>query len=57
MSDADPAEMRRRQQRQKDLRKRLDLVTTEVEKAEGCVNAINEMFCAPPSSTATQGIT
>jgi ATPase subunit of ABC transporter with duplicated ATPase domains len=46
-AEADPAEMRRRQQRQKELRKRLDLVTAEVENAEGRVNAINEMFCDP----------
>jgi ATPase subunit of ABC transporter with duplicated ATPase domains len=46
-AEADPAEMRRRQQHQKELRKRLDAVTAEVEKAEGRVNAINEMFCDP----------
>jgi len=45
--ELDPAEMRRRQQRQKDLKKKLDLVTSQVENAESRVHAINEMFCDP----------
>ena len=45
--ELDPAEARRRQQRQKDLRKKLDLVTSQVENAESRVHAINEMFCDP----------
>ncbi len=43
----DPAESRRRQQRQKELSKKLDQVTTSVEQAESRINAINEMFCDP----------
>ncbi|HEY2291342.1 MAG TPA: ATP-binding cassette domain-containing protein [Thermoanaerobaculia bacterium] len=46
-AELDPAEARRRQQRQKDLRKKLDLVTSQVENAESRVHAINEMFCDP----------
>ena len=45
--ELDPAELRRRQQRQKELRKKLDLVTSQVENAESRVYAINEMFCDP----------
>jgi ABC-type multidrug transport system ATPase subunit len=45
--ELDPAEQRRRQQRQKELKKRLDLVTSQVENAESRVHAINEMFCDP----------
>jgi ATPase subunit of ABC transporter with duplicated ATPase domains len=43
----DPAEARRRQNRQKELAKKRDLVTSQVENAESRVNAINEMFCDP----------
>jgi len=46
-AELDPAEARRRQQRQKDLKKRLDLVTSQVENSESRVHAINEMFCDP----------
>jgi ATPase subunit of ABC transporter with duplicated ATPase domains len=46
-AELDPAEARRRQQRQKDLKKKLDLVTSQVENAESRVHAINEMFCDP----------
>jgi ATPase subunit of ABC transporter with duplicated ATPase domains len=46
-ADLDPAEARRRQQRQKELKKRLDLVTSQVENSESRVHAINEMFCDP----------
>ncbi|HEY0553905.1 MAG TPA: ATP-binding cassette domain-containing protein, partial [Thermoanaerobaculia bacterium] len=46
-ADLDPAEARRRQNRQKDLARKLDLVTSQVENAESRVNAINEMFCDP----------
>jgi len=42
-----PAEQRQRQQRQKELVKRRDQLTAEVEKSEARVNAINEMFCDP----------
>jgi ATPase subunit of ABC transporter with duplicated ATPase domains len=45
--ELDPAEARRRQQRQKDLKKKLDLVTSQVESSESRVHAINEMFCDP----------
>ncbi|MES1245366.1 MAG: ABC-F family ATP-binding cassette domain-containing protein [Acidobacteriota bacterium] len=44
---ADPAEQKRRQKLQKDLSKRRDEVTAEVEKSEARVHAINEMFCDP----------
>jgi ATPase subunit of ABC transporter with duplicated ATPase domains len=44
---ADPAEQKRRQKLQKDLTRRRDEVTAEVEKAESRVHAINEMFCDP----------
>ncbi len=44
---ADPAEQKRRQKLQKDLSKRRDDVTAEVEKSEARVHAINEMFCDP----------
>jgi ATPase subunit of ABC transporter with duplicated ATPase domains len=44
---ADPAEARRRQQRQKELGKKLEQVTAAVEQAESRVHAINEMFCDP----------
>jgi ATPase subunit of ABC transporter with duplicated ATPase domains len=43
----DPAEARKRQQRQKELSKKLDLVTSQVENSESRINAINEMFCDP----------
>ena len=46
-ADVDPAEARRRQNRQKDLARKLDLVTSQVENAESRINAINEMFCDP----------
>ncbi|HEY4590829.1 MAG TPA: ATP-binding cassette domain-containing protein [Thermoanaerobaculia bacterium] len=46
-AELDPAEARRRQQRQKELRKKLDLVTSQVENSESRVHAINEMFCDP----------
>ncbi len=46
-AELDPAEARRRQQRQKELKKRLDLVTSQVENSESRVHAINEMFCDP----------
>jgi ATPase subunit of ABC transporter with duplicated ATPase domains len=42
-----PEEDRQRQQRQKDLKKRLEQVTAEVEKSESRVHAINELFCDP----------
>ncbi len=38
---------RQRQQRQRELGKRRDEVTTAVEQAEARVHAINEMFCDP----------
>jgi ABC-type multidrug transport system ATPase subunit len=38
---------RQRLQRQKELGKRRDQVTTTVEQAEARINAINEMFCDP----------
>jgi ATPase subunit of ABC transporter with duplicated ATPase domains len=44
---ATPEEERRLQQRRKELNKRLETVTAEVEKAESRVHAINEMFCDP----------
>jgi ATPase subunit of ABC transporter with duplicated ATPase domains len=44
---ATPEEERRVQQRRKELNKRLEAVTAEVEKAESRVHAINEMFCDP----------
>ena len=44
---ADPAEQKRRQKLQKDLTRRRDEVTAEVERAESRVHAINEMFCDP----------
>jgi len=47
VAELDPAEARRRQQRQKELKKKLDLVTSQVENAESRVHAINEMFCDP----------
>jgi ATPase subunit of ABC transporter with duplicated ATPase domains len=47
VAELDPAEARRRQQRQKELKKRLDLVTSQVENSESRVHAINEMFCDP----------
>ncbi|MFL6235101.1 MAG: ABC-F family ATP-binding cassette domain-containing protein [Thermoanaerobaculia bacterium] len=47
VAELDPAEARRRQQLQKELKKRLDLVTSRVENAESRVHAINEMFCDP----------
>jgi ATPase subunit of ABC transporter with duplicated ATPase domains len=46
-TEADPAEARRRQQRQKELGKKLDQVTAAVENAESRIHAINEMFCDP----------
>jgi len=46
-ADVDPAEARRRQNRQKDLARKLDLVTSQVENSESRINAINEMFCDP----------
>jgi hypothetical protein len=46
-ADADPAEERKRQKLQKDLSRRRDEVTAEVEKSESRVHAINEMFCDP----------
>jgi len=46
-AELDPAGARRRQQRQKELQKKLDLVTSQVENAESRVHAINEMFCDP----------
>src|SRR3954464_6291789 len=46
--DLAPPQARRRQQRQKkDLSRKLDLVTSQVENAESRINAINEMFCDP----------
>jgi len=45
--DADPAEARRRQQRQKELGKKLEQVTLAVEQSESRINAINELFCDP----------
>ena len=42
-----PEEERRLQQRRKELNRRLETVTAEVEKAESRVHAINEMFCDP----------
>ena len=45
--EVDPAEARRRQQRQKELTKRRDQVTVSVEQSESRVHAINEMFCDP----------
>ena len=45
--EVDPAEARRRQQRHKELARKLDLVTSQVENAESRVHAINEMFCDP----------
>jgi ATPase subunit of ABC transporter with duplicated ATPase domains len=42
-----PAEEKKRQKLQKDLARRRDEVTTEVEKSEARVHAINEMFCDP----------
>ncbi len=45
--ETDPAETRRRQQRQKELSKKLDQVTAAVEQAESRIHAINEMFCDP----------
>ncbi|HYO16315.1 MAG TPA: ATP-binding cassette domain-containing protein [Thermoanaerobaculia bacterium] len=42
-----PEEERRRLQRRKELNRRLETVTSEVEKAESRVHAINEMFCDP----------
>jgi ATPase subunit of ABC transporter with duplicated ATPase domains len=44
---ADPAEQKRRQKLQKDLTRRRDEVTAEVEKSEARVHAINELFCDP----------
>jgi ATPase subunit of ABC transporter with duplicated ATPase domains len=46
-ADADPAEEKKRQKLQKDLARRRDEVTAEVEKSESRVHAINEMFCDP----------
>ncbi len=46
-AEASPAEDRRRQQRQKELGKKLDQVTAAVEQAESRIHAINEMFCDP----------
>jgi ATPase subunit of ABC transporter with duplicated ATPase domains len=45
--DADPAEEKKRQKLQKDLARRRDEVTADVEKSESRVHAINEMFCDP----------
>jgi ATPase subunit of ABC transporter with duplicated ATPase domains len=45
--DADPAEEKKRQKLRKDLTRRRDEVTAEVEKSEARVHAINEMFCDP----------
>ena len=42
-----PEDERRRRERQKELGKRLEQVTAEVEKSESGVEAINEMFCDP----------
>jgi ABC-type multidrug transport system ATPase subunit len=44
---ADPAEIRQRQNRQKELTRKRDQVTAAVEQAEARVHAINEMFCDP----------
>jgi ATPase subunit of ABC transporter with duplicated ATPase domains len=46
-SNGDPAEERKRQKLQKDLGRRRDEVTAEVEKAESRIHAINELFCDP----------
>jgi ATPase subunit of ABC transporter with duplicated ATPase domains len=46
-AEVTPAEDRRRQQRQKELGKKLDQVTAAVEQAESRIHAINEMFCDP----------
>ncbi len=46
-ADADPAEEKKRQKLRKDLTRRRDEVTAEVEKSESRVHAINEMFCDP----------
>ncbi|HEX9944168.1 MAG TPA: ATP-binding cassette domain-containing protein [Thermoanaerobaculia bacterium] len=46
-TDADPAEARRHQQRQKELGRKLEQVTAAVEQAESRIHAINEMFCDP----------
>jgi ATPase subunit of ABC transporter with duplicated ATPase domains len=46
-ADADPAEEKKRQKLQKDLARRRDEVTAEVEKSEARVHAINELFCDP----------
>jgi ATPase subunit of ABC transporter with duplicated ATPase domains len=46
-SGPDPAVQRQLQQRQKELTKRRDQLTGEVEKAESRIHAINELFCDP----------
>jgi ATPase subunit of ABC transporter with duplicated ATPase domains len=46
-ADADPAEEKKRQKLRKDLTRRRDEATAEVEKSESRVHAINEMFCDP----------
>jgi ATPase subunit of ABC transporter with duplicated ATPase domains len=45
--EVDPAEARRRQNKKKELARRLDVVTSQVENSESRINAINEMFCDP----------
>jgi ATPase subunit of ABC transporter with duplicated ATPase domains len=44
---ATPASTREREKKQRELTRRRDELTTEVEKAESRVHAINEMFCDP----------
>ncbi len=45
--DLDPAEEKKRQKHRKDLTRRRDEATAEVEKSESRVHAINELFCDP----------
>ena len=53
-ADGPPLDLRQRERRQKDLGRRRDQVTAEVEKAESRIHAINEMFCNPTFFDATQ---